>query len=139
MRSCVLQAHSALAARRTAQHLRAWRPFAPLALGLLSALLTLLTLRLASTDASWSRAFDTLLNPRLFLANWLPVLLCALLLYYALGRPWLAFLLTALPVLGLALVNYYKLLLRGDPLLFADLGLVGEASAMSRRISSPDR
>ena len=46
-------------------------------------------------------------------------------------------LLWALPVLGLTLVNYYKLLLRGDPLLFADLRLVGEASAMSELVQ-PD-
>ena len=35
--------------------------------------------------------------------------------------------------LGLALVNYYKLLLRGDPLLFADIRLISEATAIGGR------
>lgn len=119
--------------RRWTHRICAWQPGAPLALGLLSALLTLLTLRLSTADAGWGTAFSYLGNPLLFLCNWLPVFLWLMFWYYLLARPTLAFALTALPALALACVNYYKLLLRGDPLLFADVGLIGEASAMGSR------
>lgn len=113
--------------------LSAWRPSAPVAMGLLSALLTLQTLRFSSVEANWQTATGFLAKPLLFLLNWAPIAGLLLFLYFLAGRTYLAFLLACLPVLGLALVNYYKLLLRGDPLLFADLQLIGEASAMRER------
>jgi len=113
--------------------IHAWHPAAPVALGLLSVLLTSLTFRLSSADATWALAFKFFTNPLLFLLNWLPVALWVFLCYFTLGKPCLAFGVAAAPVLLLALVNYYKLRLRGDPLMFADLSLLGEASAMSKR------
>jgi len=117
------------------KRVRAFRLSATLALALFSALLTLLTLRLSSATANWSTAFQFLSHPVLFLLNWLPVLGWLMFWFYVLGRPWAAFVLTAAPVLGLACVNYYKLLLRGDPLLAADLQLAEEAKAISGRYS----
>lgn len=114
-------------------YLCAWQPHALVALGGLSALLTLITLELSSVDANWKVALGFLDNPLLFLFNWLPVALWMFFWYYALGKPFVAFGLTVAPVLALAFANYYKLRMRGDPLMFADLQLVGEASAMSRR------
>ena len=119
--------------------LRAWHPPAMMAAGLLSALLTLQTLRFSAVTADWSTALGFLQRPMLFVLNWAPIAALLFALLFALGRPYLAYALTALPVLGLTLVNYYKLLLRGDPLLFADLRLVGEASAMSARYTLPLR
>ena len=115
--------------------IRAWHPPAILTLGMLSVLLTLQTLRFSAVDANWEVATEFLQTPLLFALNWLPIAALLYLWYCLLGRPYLAYLLTALPVLGLSLVNYYKLRLRGDPLLFADLQLTSEAKAMSARYS----
>lgn len=59
-----------------------------------------------------------------------PVVLMAL-LWGLTGRAGWAFLLTALPVLGLSLGNYYKLTFRDDPVMFADLMLLKEAGNMA--------
>ena len=69
----------------------------------------------------------------LLLLNYLPAALLLLLLYFATGRPWIAFVATAALTLALALTNYFKLLLRNDPLLLSDLLLVGEATNMTGR------
>lgn len=123
---------AALAPGRLLRRLCAWRPCAWVALGLLSALLTLQMLRFSSVTADWNVALGFIGKPLLFALNWAPVA-CALgLLYCVTGRLCATYALVAVPVLGLTLVNYYKLLLRGDPLLFADLGLVSEATAISR-------
>ncbi len=111
----------------------AWRPHALVALGLLSAFLTLQTLRFSSIYADWGLALGFLGKPLLFALNWLPVAGGLYLLYFITGRPHLAYALTCLPVLALALINYYKLLLRGDPLLFVDIRLIGEATAIGGR------
>lgn len=115
----------------------AWRPRALVALGLLSAFLTLQTLRFSSVYADWSLAAGFLFKPLVFLLNWLPVAGALYLLYFLTGRPYVAYALTCAPVLALALVNYYKLLLRGDPLLFADIRLLSEATAMGGRYTFP--
>ena len=47
----------------------------------------------------------------------LPPVVLAALLYGIAGRPWLAYVLTALPVLGLSFGNYYKLAFRDDPVI----------------------
>ena len=59
-----------------------------------------------------------------------PVVLMAL-LYGLTGRAWLAYALTALPVLGLAAGNAYKMFFRDDPVIAADLLLLGEAGNMA--------
>ena len=58
-----------------------------------------------------------------------PVLLIWL-MYFLTGRCWLSYLLTALPALGVALANYFKIQLRGDPLLASDLKLISEAGGI---------
>lgn len=74
---------------------------------------------------------DYLSHPVLLLLNLLPPLVLAALLYAAVGRAWLACLLTALPVLGLSLGNYYKLAFRDDPVIASDLLILGEAGKMA--------
>ena len=69
--------------------------------------------------------------PALVWLNLGPVLLLGLLLYAALGRQWLAFLLNGALVLAGSLINWFKLALRNDPFLAADVGLVGEAEIMA--------
>lgn len=123
---------AALAPGRCLRRICAWRPRALVALGLLSVLLTLQTLRFSSVTADWNVALGFLGKPLLFALNWAPVAAALCLLYCVTGRPYAAYALAATPLLLLALVNYYKLLLRGDPLLFMDLQLIGEATAISR-------
>ncbi len=65
--------------------------------------------------------------PALIWLNLGPVLLLGLLLYAALGRQWLAFLLNGSLVLVGSLINWFKLALRNDPFLAADVTLVREA------------
>lgn len=65
-----------------------------------------------------------LFSPFLLLMNLLPPFLLIWLGYFLFRRAWAAYLLSALPTLGLALVNYYKIKLRGDPLYPGDLTLV---------------
>lgn len=69
--------------------------------------------------------------PLIVLLNVLPVLLLGALLYFLLGRAWLAFLLQSVVILGGTFVNWFKLALRNDPLLFADVLLVREAQNMA--------
>ncbi len=69
--------------------------------------------------------------PALVWLNLLPVLLLGALLYFAIGRAWLALLVNGLVVLGFTWVNWFKLALRNDPLLFADLTLLREAGDMA--------
>lgn len=70
-------------------------------------------------------------DPLLVFLNTLPVLALGLLLYGIIGRTQWAFLLTAAIVLGLSAGNYFKLIFRDDPLMFADMLLLQEAGAMA--------
>lgn len=69
--------------------------------------------------------------PLIMVLNLLPVMALALLFYGAAGRTCWAFLITALLVLGFSVGNYYKLMFRDDPLMFADLFLLKEAGNMA--------
>lgn len=63
--------------------------------------------------------------------NILPGLLLAFIFWFIFNRVWCGVLGSGLIVLGGSLVNYYKIMLRNDPLLAADLGLVSEAANMT--------
>ena len=94
--------------------------------------LGLASLLLATGNASAKVMFmDYLRHPALVALNLLPPLLLMALLYAATGRAWAAYLITALPVLGLSLGNYYKLVFRDDPVLASDLLILGEAGKMA--------
>ena len=69
-------------------------------------------------------------TPRLLYLNGLPGVILIWFFYFLFGRGWLAYLVTAIPLLGIALVNYYKIQLRGDPLTARDLGLASEAGGI---------
>ncbi len=74
---------------------------------------------------------DYLRHPVLLVLNLLPPVLLAALLYGITGRAWLAYLISALPVIGLSLGNYYKLAFRDDPVIASDLLILGEAGKMA--------
>ena len=93
--------------------------------------LTVFTLRLSYSN----------LNPEIWLGFWedlwIPLINLALVygfclvLFALLGRAWLAFLLTALVWLGVAIGNYYLIIIRTDPLQFQDLSCLREALAIT--------
>ena len=63
--------------------------------------------------------------------NILPVVLGLFLVYFLVGRPWLAFLITGVVVWGFSLGNYYKLRFRDDPLMFEDIRHIREAGSIA--------
>lgn len=69
-------------------------------------------------------------NPFLLALNLLPPVALMWLFYLLSGRAWAGYLGGAVPCLMVALVNYYKISLRGDPLLGTDLLLAGEAAGI---------
>lgn len=70
-------------------------------------------------------------TPLLLLLNLLPPVVLMALLYGLTGRAGCSFLITAGVCVGLSAGNYYKLMFRDDPLLFADLLLLKEAGNMA--------
>ena len=70
-------------------------------------------------------------DPLLFFLNTLPVLLILGLLWLSTGHAWLASLVTGGAVFLLSAGNYFKILFRGDPLVWEDLHLLQEASQMA--------
>ena len=91
-------------------------------LSLLAALGTgLLSLLLAFGRYAWEVFFGYFTHPLIALLNLLPALLLFLILYCAVGRSWIAHLITSLLVLGLSTADYFMLLFRDDALMFADI------------------
>ncbi len=122
------------AAKRAA---RLWLP--PLILLVFALANGFLALRLAACSyaplwhpAVWQSYFD---HPPIVLLNVLPAVLLMALGLFLTRRPWAAYLLSAVPVIGLALVNYYKIQLRGDPLLASDFRLIRTAGGILNHYS----
>ena len=68
--------------------------------------------------------------PLLVAMNLLAPILLVYLGFFLFARPWAAYLLSALPFFTLALASYYKVQLRGDPVLASDLRLIRTASGI---------
>lgn len=69
-------------------------------------------------------------HPLLLSLNLLPPVLLAWLGYFLFGRCWCGVLVSALFGAGLPLVNYYKVMLRGDPMLASDILLFRTAKGI---------
>lgn len=106
-----------------------WNALLPLGAALVLGLASLLLA--TGFTSTKGMLLDYLSHPGLMALNLLPPVVLMALLYGAAGRAWLAYALTALPVLALALGNYYKLIFRDDPVVAADLLLLGEAGNMA--------
>lgn len=99
-------------------------------IGLLSLLLT------AYADASLAQRalfYSYFSNVLLLALNLLPAILSVWLGYFLFGRCWCGVLLSGLLCVGLPLVNYYKIALRGDPMLGSDLLLAKTAAGILDR------
>lgn len=70
-------------------------------------------------------------HPLIAFLNLAPVTVLALLLYFLIGRTWIAYLITAAVTLGPTLGSWFKLQFRNDPLMFEDLLLIKEAGNMA--------
>lgn len=102
-------------------------------LAALSLAATIPALALAVADLGFPMFVSYFSTPLVVWMNGLPVFLLLSFFFLLFGRLWLALVLTGAPVILLALINYYKLALRNDPFLFADLALVQEAAGMTGR------
>ena len=114
-----------------------------LALLLLAVGATLLSLLLAAETyapavPAGKKLLSLLENPATAVFNLLPPLLLTALGWFLTRRAWAAYLFAAVPSVGLALVNYYKVALRGDPLLCADLALVRTAGGILSHYQLPE-
>lgn len=103
----------------------------PALLALAAACLGVLSLWFAVVDNRNAMFLSYFTHPLIALLNLLPVLLLALLLYFLIGRAWIAYGLTVLVVLGFTAGNFFKLTFRNDPVLFEDLLLLKEAGDMA--------
>lgn len=68
--------------------------------------------------------------PLLVVLNIAPVVVLVLLLYAATDRAWLSFLFTAVLVVLLTYINYYKVVIRSDPLVASDIQYAMEAAGI---------
>ena len=93
--------------------------------------ITLCSLWLGLGPYEFRLAEGYVVYPLIFFLNLFPVLLLILLFYGITGRSGLSFGLTSGIVIALSLGDYYKLMFRNDPLMFADLFLLKEAGNMA--------
>ena len=83
------------------------------------------------------------LNPEIWLGYWedlwIPLINLAVIfsfclaLFALIGRAWIAYLVNALIWLGVAIGNYYRIIIRSDPLEFQDITCLREALAITGR------
>ena len=76
-------------------------------------------------------AYGDFTVPLIPVLNLVPVILLVFLLWFLLGRPWLAFLISSAVVWGFSLGNYYLLRFRDDPLMFEDVRNIATAMAFT--------
>ena len=73
------------------------------------------------------------LRPGTMILNTLPATLILFLLYIIINRAGWSYAITYVLVVGLSFIDYYKIKLRDDPLVFADIDLISEAADISSR------
>ena len=74
--------------------------------------------------------YSYLTHPLILFLNLLPPVLLIWLVYFLTRRAWAGFVVSFLVVVGLSMVNYFKIRLRSDPLLAGDLRLAAEAGGI---------
>ena len=92
--------------------------------------MTLLNLAISTQDFTWSRYGSYFSHPVIFLLNFLPVLLLTVFFYFACNRAWFAPILPAVISLVICCTSYFKVVLRGDPLILTDFAETGECAGM---------
>ena len=90
----------------------------------------LLCQMIGTLDFSRVRFSSFFHHPTIFLMNLLPVALLIALMYFATNRAWIAFLVPSVVLLIMEFVNYFKIVLRGDPFVAEDFLLIGEGAGI---------
>lgn len=100
-----------------------------------SFIVTLLTLYATSitVQGSWGVFFSYLKKPFIIGMNMLPILVLTLVVAFITNKMWLTFLISSLIPLIMSVVNYFKILLRNDPFVATDFGLINEAMNIGQR------
>ena len=93
--------------------------------------LGLISLYFSSGDHGTALFSWYLTQPMVLVLNLIPFMLMLLLFYAALGRAWLAYLVTGAVCLFFSWAQYWKLMARSDPIYACDLLIVGEAAQMA--------
>ena len=92
-------------------------------LGLLTGVVSLL---LAATYYGVPMFLKYFSSPAVLTLNLLPPLLLMLLVYFVSGRAWVGFSVSALFVIACSLINFFKIQIRTDPFIVADMSLFWE-------------
>ena len=92
--------------------------------------LLFLCLFIGTQNFSFPRLAAYFQAPLILVMNWLPIALFMAVVYFASNRAWIAWLSTSVLFLLLRFVNYFKVALRGEPLVIDDLLLAGEAAGI---------
>ncbi len=92
--------------------------------------LHLLCQMLGTLDFSRMRFSSYFHAPIIFLLNLLPVALLIAFTYFATNRAWLGFLIPAVLLTVMEFVNYFKVVLRGDPFIAEVFLLIGEGAGI---------
>ena len=101
--------------------LRSSPRFTIIMLAFLSICVGLVSLLLGATGTESALFRLYVKSPIIMLLNLLPPILLVLLLYFAIGRAWIAFSIPSFIILLLSVVEFYKLQVRNDPLYASDL------------------
>ena len=109
-----------------------WRVLALTGLGVCVGLLSLILSAVAYLPLDAGDLFDSYFhaNPTVAAVNCLAPVALIWLGWFLTRRGWAAYLLACLPCVAIGVVNYFKISLRSDPLLAADLLLVSEAGGI---------
>lgn len=119
--------------RRQAERSRQARKTAlltALLLFLTSVFVLFLCLFIGTQDFSFVRLGAYFQAPLILLMNWLPIALFLAVVYFACNRAWIAGLSTCVIFPALSIINYFKVALRGEPLVVDDLMLAGDAAGI---------
>ena len=81
---------------------------------------------IGTLDLSRPRFSSYFHRPTIFLLNLLPVALLIVFTYFATNRAWISFLIPSILAFVMVFVNYFKVMLRGDPFVYEDFSLIGE-------------
>ncbi|MBO4815544.1 MAG: LTA synthase family protein [Clostridia bacterium] len=94
----------------------------------LSIFLTLFSLYYSIGGFSINMFYWYFQKPMIFFLNFLPILFVMLILYFISNKISISFFVSCLIYLPLTIVNYFKIILRGDPLILEDLKYFKEAA-----------
>ena len=93
---------------------------------LLGAATGLVSLLLAASYYGVPMFLSYFSSPEIMALNLLPPILLILLVYFISGRAWIGFSVSALFVLVCSLINFFKIQIRTDPFIAADMSLIWE-------------